>query len=240
MRQHSTTCCWREGWTSSIRSSLDHQLLASSSSTRPKLSGTSCMKELPNMASTAAAAAAGLQPYKTCYIRINSYQNLNWVLFHGFIPSLYHLAKTTTSWGSSPLPMSYMCRVNSWAFFFPWPWGSFASDTNSGHWVLCFLLQVLRIILSALVVQTKRTPEFSSAATRTVRDERYTKCARSHRREWSSMGSIPRMLHGKLRFISTLPSPDTHVVDPSSTHGLAKDSEFSMNPNSKGLLHSFL
>jgi hypothetical protein len=131
--------------------------------------------------------------------------------------------------------MSYMGRVTPEPFFPPCPWGSFASDTNSATGCFAFYLQVLRIILSVLVVQTKRTPEFSSAATRTVRDERYTKCARSHRREWSSMGSIPRMLHGKLQFISTLPSPDTHVVEPSSTHGLAKDSECSMNPKFKGV-----
>lgn len=149
MRQHSTTCCWREGWTSSIRSSLDHQLLASSSSTRPKLSGTSCMKELPNMASTAAAA---LHLYKTCYVRINSYQNLNWVLFHGFIPSLWFqalhhiilvivyvytiLLKQLPH--SSPLPMSYMGRVTPEPFFPPCPWGSFASDTNSATGCFAF------------------------------------------------------------------------------------------------------
>lgn len=145
----------------------------------------------------ASSAAAALHLYKTCYVRINSYQNLNWVLFHGFIPSLWFqalhhiilvivyvytiLLKQLPH--SSPLPMSYMGRVTPEPFFPPCPWGSFASDTNSATGCFCFLLQVLRIILSALVVQTKRTPEFSSAATRTVRDGRYTKCARSHRRE---------------------------------------------------------
>lgn len=86
------------------------------------------MKELPNMASTAAAA---LHLYKTCYVRINSYQNLNWVLFHGFIPSLWFqalhhiilvivyvytiLLKQLPH--SSSLPMSYMGRVTPEPFF---------------------------------------------------------------------------------------------------------------------------
>jgi hypothetical protein len=108
------------------------------------------MKELPNMASTAAAA---LHLYKTCYVRINSYQNLNWVLFHGFIPSLWFqalhhiilvimyvytiLQKQLPH--SSTLPMSYMCRVTPEPFIFPLAMGFFCIWHKLCHWVLCFL-----------------------------------------------------------------------------------------------------